>query len=265
MTRAAFILALAFAVTPDFAGGWEAFYGPPASAEEGSDTPSARIASRDAAICIRAILEAQVRYGIPDNLLLGIGLQEAGTRRDGLLTVWPWAVNAAGEGRMFDNPEAAMQWVRDKQDADIQSIDVGCMQINLYWHADAFQTLADGFDPTRNVDYAARFLRALFERTGDWEVAAGSYHSLTPEHRSTYLALLERNLLVANERHDEFVELAQSVPGSSRDLRQPHEPLPPLEGGFWASALSDGTGARRRGLYSRQDLQPILPSFHTVP
>jgi hypothetical protein len=71
---------------------------------------------------------------------------------------------------MFDNPEAAMQWVRDRQDDEIQSIDVGCMQINLYWHEDAFQTLADGFDPARNVDYAARFLRALSsgQATGGW-------------------------------------------------------------------------------------------------
>ncbi|MCU4654312.1 transglycosylase SLT domain-containing protein [Roseibacterium sp. SDUM158016] len=253
-----------FAVTPDFAGGWETFYSPPDAAADASSEGSTRNAPRDSAICIRAILDAQDRHGIPDNLLLGIGLQEAGTRRDGLLTVWPWAVNAAGEGRLFENPQAAMEWVRDRQASGVQSIDVGCMQVNLRWHPDAFQDLSQGFDPVRNVDYAARFLRELFERTGDWEVAAGSYHSFTPELRSVYLASLERNLLVANERLQEFAALARSVPGSSVDVPSHDQPPTPLEGGFWAAALSDGTGAGRRGLYSRQDLQPILPAFRSV-
>jgi hypothetical protein len=179
-------------------------------------------------------------------------------------------VNAAGEGRLFDSREAAMAWVRDRQGAGVTSIDVGCLQINLRWHPDAFDTLADGFDPDINADYAARFLRDLYRRTGDWEVAAGSYHSFTPDRRAIYLGSLRRNLAVANARLDEFRGLAARAPGPSpvaRDVagarRAP--PLPPLEGGFWAASLSRGTGADRRSLYSRADLQPVLPAFDIQP
>lgn len=259
MRAAALALVAACAVAPAQADGWATFYAPP-TASAPSSLPAVDVGD-DAAICLRAILDAQERYGIPGNLLLGIGLQEAGTRRDGMLTVWPWAVNAAGEGRLFDSREAAMRWVRERQAAGIRSIDVGCMQVNLRWHPDAFVTLADGFDPRRNADYAARFLRDLYRQTGDWEVAAGSYHSFTPDRRAVYLASLERNLAVANDRRDAFEALARSVPAGRRGAAAP----PPLEGGFWAAALSDGTGAGRRSLYSREDLQPVLPSFRSMP
>ena len=224
-----------------------------------------RPASGDAGLCVRAILDAQDRYGIPGNLLLGIGLQEAGTRRGGRLTVWPWAVNAAGEGRLFDTREAAMAWVRARRAAGVRSIDVGCLQINLRWHPDAFAALEDGFDPRRNADYAARFLLSLYRRTGSWTLAAGSYHSFTPARRDVYLASLRRNLSAANARLAELGALAGPVdaaPGTSRPAGTPPAPaLPPLEGGFWAGWLSEGTGAGRRSLYARRDLEPLLPRF----
>jgi hypothetical protein len=259
--RAAILLSVAFVATPDIARGWETLY----ASFEPAVTAAPGPAEADAAICLRAILDAQERHGIPDNLLLGIGLQEAGTRRDGTLTVWPWAVNAAGEGRLFDTAAEAMAWVRQRQEAGVASIDVGCLQINLRWHPDAFQSLDEGFTPALNADYAARFLRGLYEQTGDWRVAAGSYHSFTPELRDIYLASLEQNLNVANERRETFAALARSVPGTSSDVRSLAPPAAPIQGGFWAAALSDGTGAGRRGLYSRTDIKPILPRFSDAP
>jgi hypothetical protein len=153
--RAAISSPLPLSRHPISPGGWETFY---ASSEPAVATAPGT-AGTDAAICLRAILDAQERHGIPDNLLLGIGLQEAGTRRDGTLTIWPWAVNAAGEGRLFDTAREAMAWVRQRQEAGVASIDVGCLQINLRWHPDAFQSLEEGFTPALNADYAARFLR----------------------------------------------------------------------------------------------------------
>jgi hypothetical protein len=264
----ALLLALAAATVPFPAGAWRDFYAPsepraaatPATSPAPAPAPTpAAIPAGDAGLCLRAILDAQARHGIPGNLLLAIGLQEAGTRRGGALTVWPWAVNAAGEGRLFDSREAAMAWVRQRRADGIRSIDVGCMQINLRWHPDAFASLAEGFDPARSADYAARFLRDLHRQTGDWEIAAGSYHSFTPARRAVYLASLRRNLAVANDRLDRFRAMAAAAPDRVPDA--PAAPPPPLTGGFWAASLSDGTGAARRSLYSREDLRPVLPVF----
>jgi phytoene dehydrogenase-like protein len=68
----------------------------------------------------------------------------------------------------------------------MRSIDVGCMQVNLMHHPDAFANLDLAFDPQVNAAYAARFLKELFAQTGDWTKAAALYHSATPELGAEY-------------------------------------------------------------------------------
>ena len=180
---------------PALAQGWGSFYEP---SQKNAVTKTARTLAAKGGpegVCIREILAAQTRHGIPDNLLLAIGLQEAGTRRNGHFTVWPYAVNAAGEGRLFDNRNAALDWVAERQASGIRSIDVGCMQINMRWHPDAFASVSEGFDPRVNVDYAARFLKRLHRRTGSWMQAAGSYHSFEPSTATSTLTGCKRTSL----------------------------------------------------------------------
>lgn len=263
----------------DGASGWTGSYtspgtdsGMPLAAGSGDAAP---------AICVAEILRAQTRYGIPDNILLGIGLQEAGTTRGGALTVWPWAVNAAGIGRIFDDRAAAMGWVRERQAAGITSIDVGCMQINLHWHPSAFASLEQGFDPVANVDYAARFLSSLYAESGSWMQAAGAYHSRTPDRAEVYLAALRRNVAVANDRIDSFHRIAggvQTAGGQVADvpgvtlvpvdpsaewpgefLQEVAAPVAPWDHGHWSTRPSDAGGVY--GIYSRAQLEPVLPHF----
>jgi hypothetical protein len=68
------------------------------------------------------------------------------------------------------------------------------MQVNLRHHPAAFASLDDAFEPSLNVDYAARFLIALRngDARGDWIEAAGMYHSRTPD-----LAASRRRLVLA--------------------------------------------------------------------
>ncbi len=72
----------------------------------------------------------------------------------------------------------------------VQSIDVGCMQVNLLYHPSAFATLDQAFDPAPNASYAARFLRSLYARLGDWPEAAAAYHSFTPGPNAQYARLI---------------------------------------------------------------------------
>ena len=244
------------------ADGWASFYEPTqprAAAPRSGGSPSA-----DTGICIREILDAQTRHGIPDNLLLAIGLQEAGTRRNGQYTVWPYAVNAAGTGRLFDSRTAALDWVRERQRDGVRSIDVGCMQINLRWHPEAFTDAAQGFDPRANVDYAARFLKDLRQRTGSWMQAAGAYHSQEPEYRDIYLTRLRGNISAANARLADFVALANAT--GSHQLKAPARNNDVPDRGVvvaratWGARLGGDTNARS-SIYSTQDIQPILPVF----
>jgi hypothetical protein len=68
----------------------------------------------------------------------------------------------------------------------VQSIDVGCGQINLMHHPDAFASLDLAFDPQANAAYAGKFLKELFNQTGDWTKAVALYHSATPELAAEY-------------------------------------------------------------------------------
>lgn len=260
------LVASIWGLTSSFAlSGWGGFY----TKSQGPITQEIQRTFPVQNICAREILLAQTRYNIPDNILLGIGLQEAGTKVDNQLMVWPWAVNAEGEGRLFDTKGSAMNWVGKQLSTGMRSIDIGCMQINLRWHPNAFSNLAEGFDPKANVDYAARLLTNHYEQVGSWRIAAGRYHSKTLKKQQKYLQSLQRNIRVANAQIDHFRALANLKPLVIKVAQQPQKQHVTqqkdnlVKQGYWTSALSGqgGTAGRYRSLYSQEDLQPILPKF----
>jgi len=120
--------------------------------------------------------------GVPAGLLTAIGRIESGrwnpaSRRT---EPWPWAVNAAGSGRYHPSLDQAIEDVRREQAYGTRSVDVGCFQISLLHHPNAFASLDEAFDPLANARYAAKFLQTLWTNSGSWEVAVGQYHSATP-------------------------------------------------------------------------------------
>src|SRR5271165_2208021 len=142
------------------------------------------------ALCRAAIAAAEHAAAIPPLLMAAIGQVESG-RRDpasGVMAPWPWTINAEGEGSFFDTKTQAMAAVRALHARGVQSIDVGCMQVNLMHHPNAFASLDQAFDPTANAAYAARFLNELHAQTNDWSRAAGLYHSATPGPAAEYQA-----------------------------------------------------------------------------
>ena len=63
---------------------------------------------------------------------------------------------------------------------------MGCYQISLLYHPQAFDSLEQAFDPVANAEYAARFLAALKSRTGSWSAAVAAYHSTDPLRGGPY-------------------------------------------------------------------------------
>lgn len=181
-------------------------------------------------LCRSAILAAERAHGIPQGLLLAIGLVESG-RTDpatGQRNPWPWAVNAEGRGALLETREAALAFVRQSEAAGMRSIDIGCMQVNRVHHPNAFASLEHGFDPMANADYAARFLKQLKEGPagGDWNKAVGFYHSQTPERAEPY-----RNRVQA--------ALAGLPPGATAPIRAPVPAAAPGGGGQMLSNGAD--------------------------
>jgi len=211
------------------------------------------------AVCLAAILEAQTRYGIPDNLLLSIGIQEAGKLGNRGLTVWPWSVNAEGTGAFFPTRESMLRWVRNQMNLGVESIDVGCMQINQKWHGHACQSLEQATDPRVNVDYAARYLSDLFRSEGDWWSAAGRYHSSNEKFKSSYLEKLERNQKIANTNIEQLVNLiVEQTSLAPIELSQAVPKKMPSQ--FWGTDKSDTTPGTFT-IYSHTPMQPIIPNY----
>jgi soluble lytic murein transglycosylase-like protein len=60
------------------------------------------------------------------------------------------------------------------------------MQISLKYHNNAFKSIEDAFEPEKNVEYSAKFLRKLYNQRKDWTKAAMAYHSKIPSKGLRY-------------------------------------------------------------------------------
>lgn len=142
-----------------------------------------------AKLCTRHLPRYEREYAIPTHLLSAIASTESGRYHEGLniKVPWPWTINAEGKGYFFDSKDQAIAAVRRLRAQGVQSIDVGCMQVNLFHHPEAFSSLDRAFDPETNIAYAASFLRSLYQEDGSWKKAAADYHSKTPALGSQYV------------------------------------------------------------------------------
>lgn len=145
-------------------------------------------------VCDQAAHIASSETGVPYPVLRAITRTETGRQIAGRLEPWAWAVNVEGAGHWFDSKSAAKSYVDTHLSQGRRSIDIGCFQINIRWHGQAFRSLEDMFDPVTNARYAASFLAKLFEETGAWSKAVGAYHSRTVEHADRYLARFDQVL-----------------------------------------------------------------------
>jgi len=145
------------------------------------------IASFSHNACSPHLIHHENQRAIPAGLLQAISRVESGRKTPtGQVRAWPWTVNAQGQSYYFATKEAAIAAVQAMLFKGIKSIDVGCMQVNLYHHPRAFKNLDDAFDPAQNVAYAALFLNQLKNEHGSWHTAVAHYHSANPVFHIPY-------------------------------------------------------------------------------
>ncbi len=192
-------------------------------------------------LCRPAIDLAERRYGIPGQLLQAIGRVESG-RRDpasGEVSPWPWTVNAEGQGAYFDTKQQAIAAVNALRARGVTSMDVGCMQVNLMHHPNAFASLEQAFDPAANADYAARFLRKLFDQTGGWPKATAWYHSATAE------------------RGEDYQQKVMAV--WPEEQKRPAAGGPAALAAAWGATMPRGLAAGGQAILGRQETGRIIP------
>lgn len=135
-----------------------------------------------------------------------LSLKETGIFHEasGIRIVWPWSVNVEGKGYIFDTKKRAVSFVKRRILEGKKSIDVGCMQINLLHHNDAFDSIEEAFDPESNVSYGAYFLKSNYEKTGNWGDAVARYHSASP---------------LGDSYKKEVIKIAKNMPEYKNKLR----------------------------------------------
>ncbi|WP_158747488.1 transglycosylase SLT domain-containing protein [Acidisphaera sp. L21] len=136
----------------------------------------------DDRVCQAAIQSAEQALHLPAQLLGAIGLVESGrvSPPTGRVAPWPWTINVGGTGYFYDTKDQAIAATQGYLAKGVQSIDVGCLQVNLSYHPTAFASLDQAFDPVANAKYAADFLTRLYAQSHLWATAAAAYHSQTP-------------------------------------------------------------------------------------
>ena len=192
----------------------------------------------DGFICMDATTKAEEKYQIKEYLLTSISTVETGkwNKFAQQKIAWPWTINVRGKGHYYKTKEAAVAAAKALQKRGIKNFDVGCMQINMYFHGKEFASLEDAFDPEKNVAYAARFLKRLYDRRQDWMQAATDYHSRRPAKAKAYRKRLLAELDTVKKGHQTYTTLYASA-----DVR-----VEPKKERNWLSRLLWGDGEEEK-------------------
>ena len=174
-------------------------------AQIGSKTALAETKSPDSnEICAKAVRAAERMHRLPRLLLHAVSLAESGRWHDDrqASVAWPWTINAGGKGKYFPTREAAIKEIRRLRAKGVRNIDVGCMQVNLNYHGDAFAHIEEALDPIHNVAYAAIWLKQLRGKEGSWAHAIGRYHTSSWKERGQYYWRKVRSLWTTERKRD---------------------------------------------------------------
>lgn len=111
----------------------------------------------------------EIEEGIPPFLLTALIFIESSDM--------PWVIGIEGNSHRYKTKDGALAKIQELKMLGKKNFDIGCMQINHYFHGNNFQTENQILNPLENIRYAARLLKKLKEETGSWKKAIAYYNS----------------------------------------------------------------------------------------
>ena len=142
----------------------------------------------DSGLCDESIETVASSSFVPREVLYKIARLESGRRIDGRHVSWPWSLNNGGKGYFLKDRATALSILAHLKAQGETNVDIGCMQLNMRWHADFFHSPKHMINPLDNVRYAASYLEQLYKETGSWEKTVKFYHSRNAKFNSVYYA-----------------------------------------------------------------------------
>ena len=168
---------------------------------------SSIVESNSKSICYDIIEKTEQKLNIPKNLLLSIALTESGRNIKGDFVPWPWSINTRGKGLFFKNRDELYLYAKQNLDSKILNFDVGCMQINYYYHGKKFKNLYEMTNPLINITWAGKFLIDLNKKHKSWKEAISRYHSSTIWRKKKYFSKVMNNWAYVREKNTSNIAL----------------------------------------------------------
>jgi hypothetical protein len=134
-------------------------------------------------------------HSVPVAVLYAVALTETGQRGD----LHAYAMNIHGRPAFNKSLDEALATFDAAKKQGEKLVDIGCMQINHYYHGRQFASVEQMFDPARNVDYAAKFLKSLQSKEGTWTAAVARYHAGpgNAPAQKTYVCAVIKNMVAS--------------------------------------------------------------------
>ena len=116
------------------------------------------------------------KWQVPPEVLYALAMGESQTAlKNGQIRPWPWTLNVKGKPYFYANQTQACQALQGFL-KETQVVDIGLTQHNWRWQKAHFDSPCSVFDPTLNLNHAARLLNEGKAKHGSWVKAAGYFH-----------------------------------------------------------------------------------------
>ena len=148
-------------------------------------------------LCEQHMAGAAQVYGIPLQILYSVALTETGSGG----TLNPYDMNVDGRAVHSSNLDEALARLTLERSRGAKLIDIGCMQINQHWHGSHFRSVDEMFDPEQNVQYAASYLKSLYQAAGSWTLAVARYNAGpgNPRGQRSYVCAVIAHMVASGE------------------------------------------------------------------
>lgn len=112
-------------------------------------------------------------------ILYAVALVESGNNDDhATITPWPWAINKSGKPIISVSKQDAERVLAKSLAEGNRKVDVGMMQVNLYWHGHKVDKPEQLLNPVTNLEIGAKVLaEAIQSSPNNLELGIGRYHS----------------------------------------------------------------------------------------
>lgn len=136
--------------------------------------------STSGAVNLEGTLWEKVSDKVDPYLLYAVALTESKRvdKNGKSMRPWPWSANIRGKGYFFDSREEAEKVVTEHLSRGVKNIDIGPLQVNVFWHGDKVKNPLDLFDLETSINVAADILSvAINSSPEDIAVGVGRYHN----------------------------------------------------------------------------------------